>query len=325
MTGTVRAICVSEEKGIAKTQLPSSKLLPDHGLTGDAHAGEGHRQVSLLDARDFEQMRTSLPDLHYGAFGENLVVEGIDLSRIGLGSVIRLGETARIRLSQIGKVCHTPCAIYHTTGDCIMPRAGLFARVLEGGTLAVGDPVELLELIDRDRFQAVVLTISDSRSRGEAEDTAGPAVGQLLERQLGAHVYRMEVIPDDTEAIAGRLRHYSGGHSIDLVVTAGGTGFAPRDVTPDATRPLIERLTPGLDEAMRAASMASVPAAMLSRGVSGIRGQTLIVNLPGSQRAATENLSVILPALDHGLRKLRGDPAECAPPTRPSPHEATPS
>jgi molybdenum cofactor synthesis domain-containing protein len=128
---------------------------------------------------------------------------------------------------------------------------------------------------------------------------------------LGAHIYRQEILPDEQAILAERLRHYCDGHSIDLVVTAGGTGFSPRDGTPEATRGVVERLTPGLDEAMRASSIRATPRGMLSRGVSGIRGSTLIVNLPGSQRAAVENISAILPTLSHGLVKLRGDKGDC--------------
>jgi len=132
-----------------------------------------------------------------------------------------------------------------------------------------------------------------------------------LRDQLGANVYASEVVPDEQERIASRLRHYCDGHSIDMVVTVGGTGFSPRDVTPEATREVIERFTPGLDEAMRAASMSKTPRAMLSRSVSGIRGRTLILSVPGSQKAACECLAAVLPALTHGLAKLRGDDADC--------------
>ena len=195
-----------------------------------------------------------------------------------------------------------------------MPRAGLFARVERGGTARAGDPAAVLSLVPRERFQAVVLTVSDRGARGERRDTAGPAVAERLRAALQAHVYRIEVIPDDRPTIAGRLRHYADGHGIDLVVTVGGTGFSPRDVTPEAAREVVERPTPGLDEAMRAASLAKTPHAILSRGASGIRGSTLLVNLPGSERAAVENLEAILAALPHGLAKLRGDPIECGPP-----------
>jgi molybdopterin adenylyltransferase len=133
----------------------------------------------------------------------------------------------------------------------------------------------------------------------------------LLARGLAAHVYAAEILPDEAPAIADRLRHYCDGHSIDLILTIGGTGFSPRDVTPEATRQVVQRPAPGLDEAMRAASLARSPHAALSRGCSGIRGATLIVNLPGSLRGAVENLEAVLPALPHGLAKLRGDQSDC--------------
>jgi molybdenum cofactor synthesis domain-containing protein len=180
-----------------------------------------------------------------------------------------------------------------------------------GGLLLVGEADRTLELVSPQRSQVADLTLSDRCSRGEATDTAGPAAADLLSAALGAHVYRIEILPDDREVIVSRLRHYCDGHSIDLVLAVGGTGFSPRDVSPEATRAVVERLTPGLDEAMRAASLLKTPHAMLSRGVSGIRGRTLVVNLPGSRQAAVENLQAILPALGHGLAKLRGDPSEC--------------
>jgi len=238
------------------------------------------------------------------------VLEGVDLLELGLGSVLQIGEEAEVSVTQIGKVCHTRCAIYHQTGDCIMPRLGLFARVMKGGDVRTGDAVRVKEAVPRSMLQAVVITVSDRCAKGETVDETGPALARALGLD-GMHVYKNEVVPDETEKISERLKHYCDGHSIDLVLTAGGTGFAPRDVTPEATRAVIERPTPGLDEAMRAASLVATPRAMLSRGVSGIRGATLIVNLPGSVRAATENLEAILASLPHGLEKLRGDPGDC--------------
>ena len=225
-----------------------------------------------------------------------------------------------LAVTQIGKVCHAPCEIARVTGDCIMPRLGLFARVEKGGSVRPGDEAELVARVPRERLQAVVLTVSDRCSRGEAADTAGPAVARLLEERLGAHLYRLEVVPDEADRIAERLKHYADGHSIDLVATVGGTGFAPRDVTPEATRGVVERPTPGLDEAMRAASLSKTPHAALSRGSSGIRRSTLLLNLPGSERAARENLEAILPALGHGLAKLRGDASDCGRPPKDAPH-----
>jgi molybdopterin adenylyltransferase len=315
--GTVDAICISLRKGEKKSPTPAARLLANHGIEGDAHAGPWHRQVSLLAAGDVEDMRRKgLPDLKAGDFAENMVVSGIELGALGLGSRLRVGKEAELSVTQIGKVCHTRCAIYRQTGDCIMPRLGLFARVSAGGTVAAGDPVVVVASVPRETFQAVVLTISDRCSRHEATDTAGPAVGKRLTEVLKAHIYTTRILPDEKAEIESALRHFADGHSIDLVVAVGGTGFAPRDVTPEAVAAVIERPTPGLDEAMRRASSEKTPHAMLSRAVSGIRGSTLIVSLPGSERAAIENLDAVLPALSHGLAKLRGDPGDCG---RPNP------
>ena len=309
--GKVEAVCTSEAKGMPKQAVEQVTFVADRGIEGDAHAGGWHRQISLLAAADIDRARESVSDLAPGAFAENIVLSGIDLNVLGLGSRIRLGGDVIVSVTQIGKACHAPCRIAELTGDCIMPRLGLFARVEVGGEARPGDEAEVVHVVGREAFQAVVLTISDRCSRGEAEDTAGPATADLLRESLKAHVYRVEILPDERDRIAARLKHYCGGHTIDLVVTVGGTGFSPRDVTPEATRDVVERMAPGLAEAMRAASMAKTPHAMLSRAVCGMRGATLIVNLPGSQRGATENLEAILPALDHGLWKLRGDEADC--------------
>jgi len=310
----VEALCTSAAKCDRKKPVASAAFRAGHGIEGDAHAGPWHRQVSLLAAEDIDAARKGLPDLAPGDFAENVILSGLDLAVMGLGTRLQLGQSAVLSVAQIGKVCHSPCRIAQLTGDCLMPRTGLFARVEASGTVRPGDEAKVLALVPRSRFQAVILTISDRGSRGERADTAGPAVARQLEAAMDVNIYRTEILPDDAGQIAARLRHYAGGHSIDLVVTVGGTGFSPRDVTPEATRSVVERPTPGLDEAMRAASLAKTPHAMLSRGTSGIRGATLIVNLPGSERAARENLEVILPALPHGLAKLRGEMSECGPP-----------
>ena len=308
----IEAICVSEAKGQRKLPVESASFRSGHGIEGDAHAGPWHRQVSLLSAEDIAAARQGgLPDLKPGDFAENAILSGLDLNSFGLGTRIRLGRSAELSITQIGKVCHAPCQIYALTGDCIMPRRGLFARVVADGEVRVGDAAEVIRPVGRDVFQVVLLTISDRCSRGEARDTAGPAVSEAISRSLPVHLYRTEIIPDDQPVIVGRLKHYCDGHSIDMVVTIGGTGFSRRDVTPEASRAVIERFTPGLDEAMRAESMGKTPRGALSRAVSGIRGSTLIVNLPGSERSSVENIAAILPALEHGLGKLRGDPSDC--------------
>lgn len=160
-------------------------------------------------------------------------------------------------------------------------------------------------------YQAAVLTVSDRSSKGERPDTAGPLVAQLLEK-AGYEVVLTAIVPDEQSQIEDFLRDTADRQLVQLLVTTGGTGFAPRDVTPEATLAVCERMTPGIPEAMRYASMQVTNRAMLSRAQAGIRGGTLIVNLPGSPKAARENLEAVLPALGHGLEMLSGRPADCA-------------
>ncbi|MCI0337963.1 MAG: MogA/MoaB family molybdenum cofactor biosynthesis protein [Acidobacteria bacterium] len=152
-------------------------------------------------------------------------------------------------------------------------------------------------------IKAVVLTISDSAARGEREDLSGPAVVSEL-KSLKAEVVATEILPDDREEIAARLRHYADTGVANLIVTTGGTGLAPRDVTPEATRDVIEREAPGLAELMRAESLKITPLAALSRSICGARGRTLIINLPGSVRGARENLAAIIRTLPHAISLL---------------------
>lgn len=160
-------------------------------------------------------------------------------------------------------------------------------------------------------FHAAVLTVSDRCSRGERPDNAGPLVAELLEN-AGYQVVQTDVVPDERLRIEQVLREIADAGYVQLLVTTGGTGFSPRDVTPEATLAVCTRLTPGIPEAMRYASMKITPRAMLSRAQAGIRHGTLIVNLPGSPKAARENLEAVLPALGHGLEMLSGRPADCA-------------
>lgn len=160
-------------------------------------------------------------------------------------------------------------------------------------------------------FKVAILTISDKGSKGEREDSSGPLIQEMI-KDLPAEVVHYEIIPDEKETIVQALEKIADQSEADLILTTGGTGMSPRDVTPDATLKVIDREVPGFAEAMRAESLKKTPHAMISRAIAGIRGSTLIVNLPGSPKSVKENLAVILPALPHALSKLKGDPSECA-------------
>ena len=154
-----------------------------------------------------------------------------------------------------------------------------------------------------------ILTISDRSSRGERPDASGPVIREFVEGRLSAQVGEAAVIPDEQPEIRATLAAWCDQGRLDIIFTTGGTGFAPRDVTPEATRAVIEREAPGLAEAMRAASLLMTPHAMLSRAVCGIRGRTLIINLPGSPKAVRENLATLAPALPHAAQLLQEAPS----------------
>lgn len=137
-SGTIAAVCISEKKGTAKRDIGHGRLVVDHGLENDAHAGKWHRQISLLSRDKVEDFKTRGGNVADGAFGENLLVSGIDFAQLPVGTLLRSGDVL-LQVTQIGKECHAHCAIYHQVGDCIMPREGIFARVLHGGEVAKGD------------------------------------------------------------------------------------------------------------------------------------------------------------------------------------------
>jgi molybdopterin adenylyltransferase len=155
---------------------------------------------------------------------------------------------------------------------------------------------------------AAILTLSDKASKGEREDLSGPSIKNML-KEINASIKYCEIIPDEKDLIKTKLIEYSG--KVDLIITTGGTGLSPRDVTPDATLEVIERQVPGIAEAMRTEGLKKTKMAMLSRAVAGIRGKTLIINLPGSPKAVKENLAAIIDSLPHAIEKIKGDTSDC--------------
>lgn len=308
-TGVVKAVCISDRKGIEKRAIEEGHFLVDFGIEGDAHGGKWHRQVSLLSYDKVKAFNERGANVDDGAFGENLVVEGLDFRALPVGTRLYAG-TAQLVMTQIGKECHSHCAIYKRMGECIMPKEGVFAEVMKEGIIRPGDEMRIELPADDRPFTAAVITLSDKGARGQRKDESGPAAKEMLE-QAGYVVVETLLLPDEPALLKTQLMRLADGRQVDLVLTSGGTGFSMRDQTPEATMAVADRNAPGIAEFIRYKSMQITDRAMLSRGVSVIRGKTLIVNLPGSPKAVRESLGFIMDSLDHGLKILRGSASEC--------------
>ena len=224
--GVVKAICISPVRGTEKHTIPEGHFIPNFGIEGDAHAGTWHRQVSLLSYNKVEEFNKKGANVGDGAFGENLVVDGIDFRALPVGTRLYAG-TVELRMTQIGKECHSHCVIYHRVGECIMPKEGVFAEVVKEGIIRPGD-VMRVEAPDENRpFTAAVIVLSDKGSKGEREDLSGPAAEDML-KEAGYEVVERFVIPDEPEVLKHHLIRLADSRQVDLVVTSGGTGFSMR-------------------------------------------------------------------------------------------------
>ncbi len=300
----VISVNISEKVGEQKFPVEEAEAQIDLGLVGDAHARNWHRQISLLAMESIKKMQEKGLDVGPGAFAENLTTENLELASLPVGTRLKIGES-ELEVTQIGKTCHVKCAIYHQVGDCVFPREGIFVKVITPGKIKPGDLIEIIPTM-----RVGILTLSDKGARGEREDMSGRVIKDTLGKL--AEVVKYEVIADDPETISQTLIDWADSGQCDLILTTGGTGFGPRDNTPEATEKVIERRVPGLPETMRAKGMEKTNRAMLSRATAGIRGQTLIVNLPGSPKGVKENLDIIVPVLPHAIGILRGTEGECA-------------
>ena len=308
-TGVVKAICISTERGTEKYAIEEANFIKDYGIEGDAHAGKWHRQVSLLSYNKVEEFNAKGGNVEDGAFGENVLVSGLDFKNLPVGTILKCGEVV-LEMTQIGKECHSHCNIFHRVGDCIMPREGVFAIVKNGGVMKIGD-VMVAELPKADaHLRAAVMTLSDKGFAGERVDESGPKAVAMLEA-AGYEIVETLLLPDAQKKIERELIRLADSRQVDLIITTGGTGMSVRDCTPEATLAVATRNVPGIAEAIRAGSMAITKRAMLGRGASVLRNNTLIVNLPGSVKAVEESLEIVLPELEHGLRILKGSANEC--------------
>ncbi|MGD1818970.1 MAG: molybdenum cofactor synthesis domain-containing protein [Pleomorphochaeta sp.] len=302
----VSAVCMSEKKGTVKTNFNSCELIEGWGVKNDAHGGTWHRQVSLLSKHEIDEFNKKGANVEFGAFGENIVVDSFDLKTLPVGTIIEVGDSAVLRVTQIGKECHTGCEIALRMGQCIMPKNGIFARVLKGGIIKTGDEIRIFE-----GHRVAIITLSDEASIGQRVDTSSQVIEKIVNKK-GYDVVSKTILADEISPLEKLLTEICDTRKADLILTTGGTGFSPRDTTPEATKSVIERDAPGISEAIRYQTMKYTNRAMLSRGVSGIRKNTLIVNLSGSPVAVEEQLNSVIDPLKHGIDILCGLAEECA-------------
>lgn len=302
-TISIISVNISERKGTIKKPVKAITLTPS-GIDGDAHAGNWHRQVSLLGKESIAKMQGEAGrTLAYGEFAENITTEGFvlnsmkPLDRLTSGNIV-------LEVTQIGKKCHGKnCAVYRETGDCVMPKEGIFCRVLQGGILKPGDNFEYHPRI----FRVKIVTLSDRASRGEYQDQSGPLLKQLTEEFFfheGRHCSaEVEVLPDEPDILESHIRKYVK-EQADIIITTGGTGIGPRDITPEVIRPMLTKEIPGIMEMIRVKYGMQFPNALVSRSIAGVISGTLIYSLPGSPRAAREYAEEIFKTIEHSLRML---------------------
>lgn len=305
----ITAICISEKRGIQKKFVDSALLVENYGIDKDAHAGNWHRQVSFLDEEIIDDFNKKGADVTPGAFGENIIVSGLDILHLPVGTYIEIGD-AVLEITQHGKECHDHCQIYYKMGECIMPRSGVFTRVIKGGNIKVADEVKA-KIRENKPFTAAVITLSDKGFKGEREDLSGPAIMKRLKEE-GYEIAEYILIPDNPELLKKSLMRLADQRDVDLILTTGGTGCAPRDITPEVTKSIFDKEIPGISEAIRAESLKFTSHAMLSRGVSGIRNKSIIINLPGSPKACLESMEVFLKPIVHAIKLVHGLDGECA-------------
>jgi molybdopterin adenylyltransferase len=301
----VVSVNISEKKGTVKHPVKEITIT-GKGVMEDAHAGEWHRQVSMLGMESVEKFsREAKRKINFGEFAENLTTQGIDLPRCAIFDRFRIGG-AELELTQIGKECHgTACAIFKEVGNCVMPKEGIFCRVLETGTIRPGDPIVHVPKI----FRVSIITLSDRASRGEYADRSGPKIRERLDAFFSAGNRRSEVrnvlLPDDADALRASLSLQMK-DGADFIFTTGGTGIGEREITVEAVSGMLDKQIPGIMELIRVKYGMEKPNALLSRGVAGVIGKTLVYTLPGSVNAVTEYMSEITKTMDHSLFMLHG-------------------
>lgn len=296
----VVSVNISNEKGTIKIPVPSISIT-HNGIDGDAHAGKWHRQISLLGIESiakFEQQTNK--KINCGEFAENITTSGMILYEARPLDRFIIGDT-ELEVTQIGKECHgSNCEIFKEVGKCIMPTEGIFCRVIKKGTIQTGDRIHYHPKV----VTVKVITMSDRASSGIYTDLSGPKVIELLEDYFRTISYPVKIdyiiIGDDKDHLHNLLLKCRD-NKLDIVITTGGTGISPRDITPDIVKTLLDKEIPGIMESIRFKYGQQKHAALLSRSIAGVMGHSLVFTLPGSVNAVSEYLEEITKGLRHML------------------------
>ncbi len=301
----ILAVNISEKKGTVKK--PVDKIeLTEIGVVNDAHSGNWHRQVSLLAKESIDKFaKEAGREIKFGEFAENITTEGLLLHQTKPLDRL-LNGNVELEVTQIGKKCHGDnCSIFREIGNCVMPKEGIFARVINHGSLQAGDKLSYHPRI----IKVLIITLSDRASRGEYADKSGPQIRNLstkffseIKRQVE---FEQVLIADDAQHLKA-LVEKAVEEQTDIIFTTGGTGIGSRDITPDVVKPILDKEIPGIMELIRMKYGMDKPAALLSRGIAGLKSQTLIYTLPGSVKAVTEYCKEILPTIEHSLYMIYG-------------------
>jgi len=296
----ILSVNVSEKKGTIKKPVESIRLA-NTGIERDAHSGPWNRMVSLLGVESIEKFsKDAGRKIKYGEFAENITTKGLKLYKtLPLDRFVN--ETIDLEVTQIGKKCHgTNCQIFQEVGNCVMPKEGIFARVIKQGEMKAGD-----RLVYQPRtIKTTVITLSYRASQGFYPDRSGKEIEKRVtvfwEEKHRRSAVDYLLIPDNAKMLVNAIKHSINNES-DFIFTTGGTGIGPKDITPDVMKPLFDKEIPGIMDLIRIKYGAEKPAALISRSVAGVIGKTMVYCLPGSTKAVSEYLDEILKTVEHSL------------------------
>lgn len=293
----IQSINISAKKGELKLPVKAA-VLNSEGIAKDAHRGDWHRQVSLLAQEEIEKFSAKFgQDFNYGEFAENITTLGIDFRKTKVLDILE-NENVSLMITQKGKKCHGgDCAVFQQVGHCVMPKEGIFAKVIKPGKIKLEDELEYKPKV----FKIAVITLSDRASRGEYEDLSGPAIQKMTEEYFASidRICKCEklIIPDDAVKLKNTILHCA--NAYDVIFTTGGTGVSQKDITIETITPILDKQIPGIMEMVRMKYGQQNPNALLSRSVAGTISKTLVFCMPGSPKAVKEYMTEIATVLEH--------------------------